>query len=85
MIVEEGDEVDAAVLPLEDEGEQVRLPELIGPGPLEVADLVGMRPRGGLVQLVAGLAQARATAEGLAGSAGPRRSIWLIRSQPQSG
>ena len=57
VVVHEGDQVDAAVLPLEDEGEQVGLPELVGPGPLEVADLVGVGPGGRLLQLVAGLVQ----------------------------
>jgi hypothetical protein len=37
MVVEEGDQVDAAVLPLEDKHEQVGLPQLIGGGALDVA------------------------------------------------
>ena len=45
------------VLPLEHEREQVGLPELVGPGPLEVPHLVGMRAGGHLFQLVAGLVQ----------------------------
>ena len=57
VVVEEGDQVDPPVLPLEHEGEQVGLPELVGPGPLEEADLVGMRSRGRFVQLVARLMQ----------------------------
>ena len=55
VIIEEGDQVDPPVLPLEHEREQVGLPELVGPGPLEEADLVGMGSRRSFVQLVAGL------------------------------
>src|SRR5450755_2529883 len=40
MIVHEGDQVDAAILAFEDEGEQVGLPELVGAGAFETADLV---------------------------------------------
>src|SRR5262249_15598218 len=59
MVVHEGDEIDAPVLPLEDEGEEVRLPELIGPGALEIANLVRMPPRWNLLQLVAGCVKTR--------------------------
>src|SRR5208282_163876 len=37
--------------------EQISLPQLIGRGPLEAADLVRVRPRRHLLQLVAGLVQ----------------------------
>jgi hypothetical protein len=57
VVIQKGDQVDASVLPLEDEGEQVGLPELVGPGALEVADVVGMRPGGDFFQLIAGLMQ----------------------------
>ncbi len=72
VVIHEGDQVDPPVLALEHEREQVGLPELVGPGPLEEADLVGMRSGGGFLQLVAGLVQDAATAAGLAGSAGLR-------------
>jgi hypothetical protein len=35
VIVEKGNQVNAAILSLQDKGEQVGLPELIGCGPLE--------------------------------------------------
>ena len=57
VVVHEGHQVDAAVLPLEHEREQVGLPELVGRGPLELADLVGMRTGGHLFHLVARLVQ----------------------------
>jgi hypothetical protein len=47
VVVEEGDQVDATVLPLEHKGKQVGLPELIGPRPLEAAG-------GGIVTQVVG-------------------------------
>jgi hypothetical protein len=53
VVIEERDEVDAAVLPLDDEREEVSLPELVGAGALEVTDLVRVRPGGGLVNFIA--------------------------------
>jgi len=44
MTIHEGDQIQAAVLSLQNEGEQVGLPELIGLGALEVTDVVGMGP-----------------------------------------
>jgi hypothetical protein len=43
MIVQEGDQVDATILPLEDEGKEIGLPKLVGTGTLEAADPIGMR------------------------------------------
>ncbi len=57
VIIKERDQVDPPVLPLEHEGEEVGLPELAGPGPLEEPDLIGVGPRGGLVQLITCLTQ----------------------------
>jgi hypothetical protein len=45
VIIQEGDQLDAAVLPLEDKGEQVGLPELVGASALETAGAVRVRPR----------------------------------------
>ena len=42
VVVHERHQVDAPVLALEDEGKEVGLPQLVGPGPFEAADLVGM-------------------------------------------
>jgi hypothetical protein len=57
VIVQEGDEVDAPVLPLQDEGEQVGLPELVGPAALEAVDGGRVRPGGPLLRLIAGFVQ----------------------------
>jgi hypothetical protein len=57
VIVHERDEIDPAVLALEHESEQVGLPQLVGPGPLEGADLVGVRRGGLFLQDIAGLTQ----------------------------
>ena len=57
VIVHEGDQVDAAILPLEDKGKQVGLPELIGLGAFEVTDLVGVGAGGRLFEFIAGLMQ----------------------------
>src|SRR5262245_44911207 len=51
--VEEGLQVLPAVLALEDEGEEVRLPELVRPGALEVPHRGVVRPGGGLLEPVA--------------------------------
>lgn len=45
VIVHESDEVHALVLALEREGEQVRLPQLVGPGALEELNLGFVRMR----------------------------------------
>ena len=70
VIVHEGHQVDAAVLPLQDEGEQVGLPQLVGAGALEVANLVGMGASGGLLGLVAGLMQDAGDGLGAGGQGG---------------
>jgi len=57
VVVHECDQVDAAVLPLEHEGEQVSLPQLVRFGPLERAHGWRVRPRGGLFHLVTRLVQ----------------------------
>jgi hypothetical protein len=69
-VVEEGDQVDTPVLPLEDEGEQVGLPQLVGRGPLEGADVIGMRSRGHLLALIAGLVQDAGDGGGTGGQGG---------------
>jgi hypothetical protein len=58
VVVQEGDQRDAAILLLQDEREQVGLPQLIGRGPLEARDRWGVwRVRGHVLQHVAGLAE----------------------------
>ena len=57
VIIQERHQVDAAVLPLEHEREQVRLPQLIGLGPLEAALLRAMRAGRFLHPLVARFVQ----------------------------
>jgi hypothetical protein len=67
VIIHEGDQVDAAILAFEDEGEQVGLPELVGAGAFETADLVGMGPGRDLFELVAGLVQGVGDGRGAGG------------------
>lgn len=43
VIVDEGDQIDPAILALQDEGEEVRLPELVGLGAFEGSLVVGVR------------------------------------------
>ncbi len=61
VVVHEGDQVNAAVLPLEDKRDQVGLPELVGPRPLEVPHVVGVATEavGGkqVTQLISALGQ----------------------------
>ncbi len=71
VVVHEGDHVHAPVLPLEDEGEQVGLPQLVGAAALEVLDALGVWPGRDLLDHVALLLQvvadrARAGAQPLA-------------------
>ena len=86
VVVHEGHQVDAAVLPLEHEGEQIGLPELVRPGPLEGADRSGADCGSALPPSRSPPHAARGPRlAGLAGKAGPRTSMSLIRWQPQSG
>ena len=57
VVVHERHQINPPILPLEDKRKQVGLPQLIGFGPLEVADLVRMRPAGHLLHLIAGFVQ----------------------------
>ena len=57
VVVHEGHHVNPPVLPLQDEGEQIGLPKLVGRGPLELPLLIGMRMGGHLLHLVARLVQ----------------------------
>jgi hypothetical protein len=79
VIVHKGDQVDAAVLPFENEGEQVRLPQLIGPGALEVADVVAVSAGGHLLELVALLMENAGDGGGTGGQGGPRSRASLMR------
>jgi len=40
MVVHEGDQIDASVLALQDEGEEIGLPELVRTGALELSEMV---------------------------------------------
>jgi hypothetical protein len=71
VIVHESDQVDAAVLSLQDESEQIGLPQLVGPGPLEVPHRRGVRVGRRLLQFVAGLAQDAGDGLGAGGGPGP--------------
>jgi hypothetical protein len=57
MVIQEGHQVDAPILPLEHEREEVRLPELIGPGTLEPPHPIGVRMRALVHRLVARFVQ----------------------------
>ena len=86
VVVHEGHQIDPPVLPLEHEREQVGLPQLVGLGPLEAADVIGMRLGRLLLQLIARLVQHPGHGvRDWPASAGPRTSMSLIRWQPQSG
>ena len=55
VVVQEGRQVHAAVLLSQDERKEIRLTQLVGPGPLEGADLVRVRSGRFLHEFVAGL------------------------------
>ena len=57
VIIHEGYQVNPSILPFQNEREQISLPQLIGFGPLEMAHLVGVRPRRHFLQLVAGFVE----------------------------
>ena len=57
VVVEEGDQIDPPVLAFEHEGEEVGLPELVGPSAFEAPRVVGVRPSGRLMELVTRLVQ----------------------------
>lgn len=57
MIIQEGQEVDAPVLPLEHERKQIGLPQLVGLGALEATDMIGLRLDGLLNRFIAGFFQ----------------------------
>src|SRR5262245_33061870 len=57
VVVQEADQIEPPILPLEDEGKQVGLPELVGPSPLEALHLRSVRARGPRFGLIARFVQ----------------------------